>query len=55
MVNSKRHGRWVARTANGAVAEGEYLDGEWHGKWIFRNANGKVSETCYENGNEIDC
>lgn len=46
----KRHGRWVARLAGGAVDEGPYENGERHGRWVLRSPGGAVEEGPYENG-----
>ena len=46
----KKDGHWVWRYANGDVAEGPYIDGEWHGHWVWRYANGTVAEGPYVDG-----
>ena len=50
LVRGKRHGRWVARFANGDVFEGPSVDGERHGRWVERFANGDVFEGPYVDG-----
>jgi len=44
VVDGKKHGHWVLRSADGLVAESPYVNGEWHGYWVLQHANGGVSE-----------
>ena len=50
LVRGKRHGRWIIRSANGAVHEGSYVDGKKHGRWVDRYPNGAVLEGSYLGG-----
>jgi len=50
LVRGKRQGRWVARFADGNVAEGPYVDSKMHGQWVWRFADGDVVKHHYVNG-----
>ena len=52
MVDGKRHGNWVLRTADGDVIEGPYVDDKRHGHWVLRTADGGVHEGPYVDGKQ---
>ena len=37
-VDGKKHGQWVACSADGDVAEGTYVEGKQRGPWVDSNA-----------------
>lgn len=46
-VDSKKHGKWILRTAKGDVYEGAYVADKKHGQWVDRFAHGEVAEGQY--------
>lgn len=50
MVNDKRHGHWVVKTADGTVAKGYFVDGKEQGQWTLRFADGGVAESPFVDG-----
>ena len=49
-VYGKRSGRWIEKTADGAVLEGPYVDGEENGHWVLTFADGQVEEGPFVDG-----